>query len=195
MIDILPGAVLDDSQKRIIFRVQEHTIAEGVTLTVTRGHSTPLEQLKKIEREAKEEDCMFTEFRPGNLHDKTGIWRGGKEVQVYLWQQTWSMLLLRGVVINPPLAAVCLEHYIRPSGQDMYGEIMTASPHIKELDDPEPCPIDWSARVNRNTTIERIDPETVARILLAAKKAGAGIRYVKIEPYNVCVHTDTEKET
>ena len=202
MIHILTGAVLDDHQKRVVYRIQEHTVPAGVTLTVTRGHSSPGAQLKYIERLAREHNCLFSEFVPGNLHDQTRIWRGGKELQVYLWQQSWSALLMKGIVVNPPLAAVCLEHYIRPTSEDMFMKIMYASPHIKELPTAEqikdgdfvPCPIDFSARIDRGTNAERVDLNGVVEILTTAKKAGAGIRFIKPEPQNVCVHIDLEKE-
>jgi len=194
MIQILPEAILDDRQKRVIFAVQEHTVTAGVTLTVTRGHSTPVEQLKTIERYARDMNCLFSEFVPGNVHDKTTVWRGGKELQAYCWQQTWSALLFRGVIINPPLAAVCLEHYVNASGVDMNGQIIYPSPHIKDVNDPQPCPIDFSARVDRGTKAERVDIKLVTEILTKAKAAGAGIRFIKPEPRNVCVHCDLEKD-
>jgi hypothetical protein len=192
MIEILPGVELDDRQRKVIFLVQEHTLAENVTLTVTRGHSTPLQQLKIIERKAGANDCMFSEFVPGNLHDKTGVWRNGQEVQVYLWQQTWSMLLLRGEVVNPPLAAVCLEHYIRPGDEDMHGKLMYPSPHIKDLYDPAPCPLDFSGLIDRGMGTQYKDLARVARILEKAKAADCGIRFIKIEPKNNCAHCDLE---
>jgi len=193
MINTLPEAVLDDKQRKIIAAVDPHALAAGVTLTVTRGHSTPIKQLKTIETAARANECLFSEFVPGNVHDQTRIWRGGKEMQAYLWQQTWSALLIKGIVINPPLAAICLEHYHRPNNEDMFGQIIYPSPHIKELDNPLPCPIDFSARVDRLTRTERTDIALVTEILTKAKDAGAGIRFIKPEPKNVCVHCDTEK--
>ena len=202
MINILPGAVLDERQRSIIAAVDPHAEAEGVALTVTRGHSSPLEQLAMIERKARENNCLFKEFVSENLNDQALIWRDGKQMQAYLWQQSWSALLLKGIVINPPLAAVCLEHYIRPSSEDMYMKIMYPSPHIKEVPTPDqikrgeytPCPIDFSARVDRGTKAERVDIKLVTEILTKAKAAGAGIRFIKPEPRNVCVHCDLEKD-
>ena len=186
MIEILPGVELDKKQERVIFAVQDHTIDAGVTLTVTRGHSSPLEQLKIIDAKAQIENCKFSEFVPGNLHDKVEIWRAGQPIQAYRWQQTWSMLLQRGQVVNPPLAAVCLEHYVRYGGEDMFGKIIYPSPHI--ISDA----VDFSARVDRGMSTEKKDIVLVTTILLAAQKAGAGIRFVKPEPRNMCVHIDLE---
>lgn len=188
MIHILPGAKLDDKQKRVIYRIQEHTTASAVTLTVTRGHSSPEEQLRKIESAALDNDCLFTEFAHDDLHAKVRVWRDGRELNAYAWQQTWSALLLKGYIINPPLTAVCLEHYIRASGEDMYMKSMDPSPHIKS------DPIDFSGRIDRGMPTERVSLEQVTEILLKAKDSGAGIRYIKPEPKNVCVHIDLEKE-
>jgi hypothetical protein len=192
MITILPEAILDDRQRKIIAAVEPYAVEAGVTLTVTRGHSSPVRQLKTIENAARDNDCLFSEFISGDPHAVVSVWRGGKEQQFYAWQQTWSALLFKGIIINPPLAAVCLEHYVNAAGVDMMGQIIYPSPHIKELDDPKPCPIDFSARVDRLTRTDRKDIALVTKILTKAKDAGVGIRFIKPEPKNVCVHCDTE---
>lgn len=187
MIRIKPGADLDDKQKRVIARIQPFTASAAVTLTVTRGHDSPLGQLATIEDYARRHDCLFLEFRPGELYEKHTVWLDGKQKEVYLWQQTWSMLLHKGVIINPPLAAECLFDYFAP-GRNKKGEIILPSPHI--LSDP----LDFSGRVDRHMKTERVDIALVAAILTKAKNAGAGIRAIKPEPANVCVHIDLEKE-
>lgn len=195
MIAILPEASLDDRQRRVIAAVEPHAVEAGVTLTVTRGHSTPKSQLHTIWKLAEANNCVFSEFVADNVHDQALVWRDGKRIQVYYWAQTLSALLVRNVIVNPPLAFVCLEHYIRAeTGEDMFGQIIYPSPHIKDLDDPNPCPIDFSARVDRMTRTDRVDLALVTEILTKAKAAGAGIRFIKPEPKNVCVHCDLEKE-
>ena len=216
MINIFPSAVIDEKQKEVIYKVQEQTYKFGVTLTVTRGHSSALEQLKTVEDFAKESNCLFPEFLSGNLKDTRVVWRDGHAINAYLWQQSWAMLLLKytlsngkqGKVVNPPASAVCLEHYIRPNCEDMYMKVIHVSPHIEgrtdkatdfqkinyKLDSDKITffPIDFSARVDREMKTERIDIPLVIKILTAAKADGAGIRFIKPEPANVCVHVDTE---
>ncbi len=204
MIHIKPGAILDDHQKQVLLNIQPHTV--GFTLLVTRGHSSPLDQLRTIEQFAHAHTCLFSEFIHDNLHDKTKVWIRGEEKEVYLWQQTWSMLLhlywmskgLRGAKVNSPFAAECLFDYVA-DGRNKKGEIIQPSPHIKELTDPKPCPIDFSQRINgRIVNGDMIggtpDIHAVAGIMEKAKSAGAGIRNITVEPANGCVHIDIEKE-
>lgn len=184
MIFILPGVVLDDKQKKVIFAIQDVTTMEGVALTVTRGHSTPAQQLSTIEDYARKNNCLFTEFIPGDATATIKLWRGGQEIIVYAWQQTWSMLLFKGIVVNPPFKATCLEHYIRPSGEDMFMKMIDASPHTTS------DPIDFSAKIDRGMTTEKEDIDVVEGILKKAQANGSGIRFIKPEPKNVCVHID-----
>jgi hypothetical protein len=193
MIQILPGVKLDDLQRRVIEKITPYTDADGIMLSVTRGHSTPLEQLAMIERKARENGCLFTEFIPEDLHTMVTVYRDSRELKAYAWAQTLSALLMKGIVINPPLTFTCLEHYIRPTSEDMYLKLMHPSPHIKALDDPEPCPIDFSARVDRLLPTERESISLVVSIMQEAKRGGAGIRFIKPEPKNVCVHIDIDK--
>ena len=116
MIHIRKGAHLDDKQKRVIYNINPFTIA--MNIEVTRGHSTPMEQLNIIEQYAIEQNCLFSEYQPEALHDKLDMWIDGALRSVYRWQQTWSMLLHKGVIINPPLAAECLFSYINSAGVD-----------------------------------------------------------------------------
>lgn len=204
MIQINPKALLDDRQKKVIFNIQEHTF--GHLLYVTRGHSRPLDQLRTIEQYAHAQNCLFSEFIHDNLLDKTKIWIKGIEKEVYLWQQTWAMLLhlyhtsngKRGAKINPPFAAECLFDYVA-DGRNKIGEIISPSPHIKELDDHKPCPIDFSQRTD-GRLLDGVmlggvpNIKIVAQIMETAKAAGAGIRNITVEPANGCVHIDIDRE-
>lgn len=180
MITIRPTAVLDDKQKQVIYNIQPFTV--GMDLEVTRGHSSPLEQLNTIEAFAVKNNCRFSEFKSGNLYDDVDIWIDGEKKRVYCWQQTWSMLLHKGVIVNPPIAAECLFEYINAAGINRKGELIPPSPHIMR------DPIDFSARVNGTPNMA-----FVAKILNRAKASGAGIRFVKQEPKNGCVHIDLEQ--
>jgi len=193
MIQIKPDALLDEHQKRVIFKIQEHTVPLGITLTVTRGHSTPLEQLNTIERLARKNKCLFTDFIPGDIHTRVKVWRSGKQFEAYAWAQTLSSLLFKDFIINGPFQFTCLEHYIRSTGEDMFLKIINPSPHIKALDDPNPCPLDFSSKIDRDMKTERVDIHLVTDIMVKAQAAGAGIRFIKPEPRNGCVHVDLDR--
>lgn len=194
MIHIHDNAVLDDKQKQVVFNIQPFTV--GLDLEITRGHSTPLQQLNLIELYARKERCLFTEFVMGDVHAIAEIWIDGIQRKLYAWQQTWSMLLHRGIIINPPLVAECLFDYTNAAGHNKKGELIQPSPHIKDVPTAEQlatgeyviCPIDFSQKVNGVPNIQ-----LAARILTQAKAAGAGLRYVKLEPHNGCVHCDLEQ--
>lgn len=182
MITIRPGAVLDEKQQRVIYKIQQHTL--GHMLTVTRGHSTPLEQLQTIADFALRHNVRFHEFdaenfAPEDLHRTVEI--DGQHR--YCWQQTWSRLLHLGIVVNPPLVAECLEDYINDQGYNRKGESIQPSPHI--LSDP----IDFSARIDGAPNMPK-----VIELLTTAMNNGAGIRFVKPEPKNGCVHIDLERQ-
>jgi hypothetical protein len=194
MIEIKEDAVLDDNQKKVIAGIEPFT--EGVTLKVTRGHSSPEEQLAIIAHFAVEHDIHFPEFIPGDPVDAK------KEVPglglVYHWQRTWSRELHLGLTVNPPRSATCLDDYTRPTGEYMKGKTIQASTHIVGERDGE-FPIDFSSRVNGIPNIEE-----VAKILEAAKKAQeeaekreaaekAGIEFIRIEHGNGCVHIGTKR--
>jgi hypothetical protein len=47
----------------------------------------------------------------------------------YIWQETWSLLLNKGIIINPPIAAKVLHDYIK-NGENRKGQIIPPSPHF-----------------------------------------------------------------
>lgn len=54
-----------------------------------------------------------------------------QEGQFYIWQMAWSTLLHKNVIINPPLAAICLLDSVRPNGSNRKGELISQTPHAK----------------------------------------------------------------
>jgi hypothetical protein len=193
MIAIRQGAILDKAQKKIISNIEPFTT--GLDMEVTRGHSTPREQLETIAKLATENGVFFPEFDSA-VKDMETIIDIPTVGRVYTWARTVSKLLNIGVVVNPPIRMICLFPYERPSGEQMMGKGINPSPHIKpvptdeEVDEGnyDPCPIDFSAKVNgiSNLLLAR-------QIMVRAMAAGAGIKFVKPEPKNGCIHNDTEK--
>jgi len=193
MITIREGVILDENQRKVLKNIEPFTT--GLDLEVTRGHDTPRGQLNTIAKYAKRNGVHFPEFDAGiaDLEEIVDIPTVGR---VMTWQRTWSKLLNIGVIINPPLPAVCLFPYMRPTGEQMQGKVIDQSPHIKKVPSAEeikagkfdPCAIDFSTKVNGVSSIS-----LTAKILNKAKDSGAGIRVVKLEPKNGCVHIDTAK--
>lgn len=178
MIEISDSAVLDDKQRRVIAAIEPFTT--GLDLRVTRGHSTPQDQLTTIAKLARTHKIKFPEFQAGNVDGMVEVPGVGL---VYRWQRTHSRLLHIGAVVNPPRTCTILESYVRATGEEMLGKLMDPSPHITS------DPIDFSQKVNGIPNIT-----LCANILARAKSAGAGIKYIKIEKVNGCCHCDLERE-
>ena len=163
---VRPSAIITPSIQRVLDEIVPHT--GDVLVTVTSGFRGPSAQLQVIATYAKLNNVSFHGFDPGDPHKRITLPEHGREV--YAWQPTWSRLLHLGVIINPPLAAECLEDYIRPSGENMKGKIIAGSPHGTGNDFD--C---------------RLDPG-VPDVLDRAKAAGAHIRYFLVERKNNALH-------
>ena len=177
---------------------------EGYVVTVTRGHSLPIEQLNTIHKYAiaNFDLAQFPEYEKGNLTDRTTLEDG---TEVYLWQRVWSELLRifsatngkKGAKINPPLAAVCLFDYI-VNNVNKKGQIISPSPHIGDVNESpkvKPRPIDFSQKiVNESTGEKTANIDLVASFMNEAKTNEVPIRNVTVEYANGCVHIDLMKE-
>jgi hypothetical protein len=99
----------------------------------------------------------------------------------YVWQETWSLLLNRGIIINPPRVAVCLEDYVSPnSGFHKAGYLIQPSPHF----------------TGRAFDISGGNDMDISNELAVVNKALAadpniGISSLTIERTNNCVHCQT----
>jgi hypothetical protein len=54
-----------------------------------------------------------------------------QEGPYYVWQMAWSALLHKNVIINPPLAAVCLLDSFRENKSNRNGVLINQTPHAK----------------------------------------------------------------
>lgn len=183
MIKIRESAILDDRQRKVIKAIEPFTT--GLDMEVTRGHDTPHGQLQTIAKYARQNGLYFPEFST-DVEDLAMTVEIPTVGRVRTWERMWSKLLNIGVIINPPMPGKVLFPYARPSGDQMLGKMIDPSPHIKALDDPKPCPIDFSAKVNGVPNIH-----LATQIMSKAKDAGAGIRKIVPEIKNGCVHIDT----
>lgn len=176
MIKIKPDAVIDDYQQSIINAIEPFTI--GNTYVVSRGHASPESQLAIIKDFAIRYNCLYPEFEDGNLYDQNIIIINSLAKTCFLWQRTWSKLLNIGIIINPPVVAEVLFTYIR-NGVDTKGKLINPSPHILSN------PIDFSAKIDGIPSLKG-----VVSMLKRAQTAGVGIRFIKPEPVNGCIHID-----
>ena len=194
MITRKEDAVFDSYQEKILDAIEFFTT--GYTITATRGHSSPLEQLRIVEFYARYDGVLLKPFVHDNLYDMAEV--DGK--RVYLWQPTWSMLLHlysktngeKGKLINPPLAAECLDDYWR-GGVNKKGMLINPSPHISGGRSGE-WPIDFSGKIKLSDGSEMVSLDIVADICHQAQLSGVAISNITKEIANNCVHIDLAKE-
>lgn len=92
---------------------------------VTSGIRVPEDSLRIIRTYlvAEKLNKQYPEAMLCKVEDKKGGY--------YSWQDGWSALLNKGVIINPPLPAKCLMDYFR-DGVNKKGQIIGQSPHVKK---------------------------------------------------------------
>ena len=151
----------------------------GVKMIITSGLRDPQDQLRVIAGYATDQGVSFPEFDAYDPHKKIRL---ADEQEVYAWQRTWSRLLFLGIIINPPLAAVCLEDYVRPTGENMKGKLLQGSVH------GEGKAFDEQADGDLQDQVDEV-PKKVA-VLAKAKAAGVKIKGWKIERKNNAIHVD-----
>lgn len=99
---------------------------QNFNIEITSAVRTPLSQLNVINAYATSKNIKFDEFSSLDVYGTTVI--DGETY--YRWQRTWSKLLNIGIIVNPPLDAICLFDYINASGQNRKGQVIHQSPHI-----------------------------------------------------------------
>ena len=181
------NAKFDPYQDEVLSAIE--ALFPEVSLIATRGHSTPLEQLHIIGSYAQA--FRYPEFDPQDVYKMVDVEIDGEVKHVYAWLRTWGECLHRGLLINPPLAAIVPFDYVR-KGVNKKGRLIKASDHIVELDlDPrvKTCPIDFSQRIGPHADIDR-----VAAIMRKAQESGVPILSITVEHGNGCVHNTLKKK-
>lgn len=97
----------------------------------------------------------------------------------YIWQESWSLLLERGIIVNPPRAAMVLESYI-DNGVQKRGTIIQPSSHIKG----EAFDKTYRESLDSSKKIDRLI-ETAIFEMPELK-----ILNFRIEPLQGCTHTN-----
>ena len=182
-----PDAVIDEYQESVLSMID--AMFPNMGLLVSRGHSTPLEQLGIIDHYSS--GFQYPEFNPADVHEMAEVDYEGKSVSNYAWWRTWGECLHRGIIVNPPLAAMVPYDYFKGE-VNQKGMLKHASNHEIAADaDPSktPCPIDFSQKINGLPDILK-----VYRCMEQAKAAGIPIEDIVIEHGNGCVHIDLKKK-
>lgn len=177
------GAVFDEIQEELLDEIE--FFSDGYTITASRGHSDPIDQLRLIERFAREDGVLLKPFARDILYNKTVV--DGEEI--YLWVPTWRALLnlyhetlgKKGKLINPPLAALYKGRLIQPSPHIVGGKSGI-------------WPIDFSGRVKLRDGSKIQGLEIVIDILHQAQRSGVRISNVTKEVGNNCAHADFAKK-
>lgn len=197
MIARREGAVFDDYQAKVLSAIEFFTA--GYTVTATRGHSDPVEQLRVIEKYARADGVLLKPFAADNVYDK--VFDADEGEEIYLWQPAWSALLNlyhetrgeKGKKINPPLLAKCLRDYVNSAGVNQRGKLIAPSPHIAGGRSGT-WPIDFSGNILLADGSRMTSLDIVADIMHEAQLSGVAIANITKEVGNNCVHIDLKKE-
>ena len=107
----------------VIIALDKYFESDNLKASVTSGERTSGDQLRIIRNYAEKYGVSkeFPEILTCGVLDRD-------ETKLFKWQKAWSKLLNIGIIVNPPLPAVCLFDYIR-NGVNKKGQQIGASPH------------------------------------------------------------------
>ena len=121
---LYPGVVRSPITDAVIFKLDKYFAAKQHVAYVTSIKRTAEDQLRTIKEYCilNKIDKEFPEIRNCSVSNKLPD-------GTYIWQKAWSRLLNKGVIINPPLAAVVLFDYYK-NGKNKKGEVIPPSGHF-----------------------------------------------------------------
>lgn len=127
-LKVLPTVVLTPVIEPVIIALDPYFEKAGLTAVVTSGKRDEEGQLRIIREYLKEKglQAKYPETMTGDVNSKI-TWEGQ---EVYSWQPGWSALLNAGIIINPPIRAICLLNYVNSQGVNRKGQFIEASNHI-----------------------------------------------------------------
>lgn len=117
------GVKLTDSIEPVIVALDAHFANKNLKAFVTSGLRDANAQLRVIQSYLKKRGLEQTYPEVMNCQ-VTDINSQGH----YVWQMAWSHLLSSGLIINPPLRAICLMDYYR-GGNNKKGQWINQTPH------------------------------------------------------------------
>ncbi len=130
-LTLAPGVVRTPETDKVIFSLDSRLAMRGLKARVTSIKRTPEDQLRIIrdycvKRGVANEFPEILYTRPVTGRDE----RPGYSTPIFYWQEAWSRLLSIGIIISPPLAAICLFDYFGKDGVNRKGKAIPPSPHF-----------------------------------------------------------------
>jgi hypothetical protein len=180
-LPVAKNVVLNRSLADSIIAVRPYYAARKHKATITSGYRSPDYQLQLIMGFIRDNGFVeqFFELSDGIMYSypvNKFIFVDGDSY--YWWQRGWSHLLGLGFIINPPIAAMCLEHSLRSDGTDRFHSVIPVTPHANGT------AYDQDGGTDHDPTDE------FAIMQVAAKDLKCKIRGLVIERKQSCVHTD-----
>ena len=117
------GVELTSSIEPVIEALDSYFEKHNLKAYVTSGLRDEKAQLQVIRTYLTKKglNTKYPEAMEGEAEDKNPDGN-------YRWQMAWSNLLATGLIINPPLRAICLMDYIR-NGKNRKGQWINQTPH------------------------------------------------------------------
>lgn len=174
------SVVLTTTIEPVIIALDKYFEAEGKVAFVTSGLRDATSQLSIIRGYLAKTglDKKYPEAITCQLNDKKQF--GTK--MIYAWQEGWSALLNKGIIINPPLPAECLMDYFR-NGKNKKGQIIGSSPHFNGT------AFDIGGGVDGVEGSVTNEWRIISKALADKVK---GLKGLLLERNNNCVHVDCE---
>lgn len=110
---------------------------EGCKTYATSGLRDAYSQLRIIRNFLKQQNIsnLYPKVMDVNLKPQEMEYDGVLKENIYVWQWAWSHLLNKKIIINPPLAAICLMDYfgIDGKGPNKKGQLIPQTNHANGL--------------------------------------------------------------
>ncbi len=179
------GVILTPIVEPVIVALDQWFQAAGLRAYVTRALTDAYGQLDTVQTYIKVRglEKMYPEaMLCRNPMDMIG--------KFYAWQLAWSHLLNLKVIINPPLAAVCLMDYYGPDGKgtNRKGKLIIQTPHMNPVSTGKGC-FDIGGKTGMDPTIN----DELVIVKNAEKKGIKGMIHVLPEHNNNAIHIDCIK--
>jgi hypothetical protein len=118
-------AIMTPVIEAVVVALDPYFEEANLKATVTSGLRVPIDQLRIVRDYLKKKglDKKYPEAMTCSVDEKNS--EGN-----YKWQMAWSNLLSAGIIINPPVRAVCLMDYVNKAGVNRKGQYIEASNHF-----------------------------------------------------------------
>lgn len=120
---VKPGVVLTPIIEPVIVAMDPVFEEANLKAFVTSGLRDAFDQLRIVKKYVRAKGLEYPALF--NMGEDPNVKLG----EFYFWQMAWSHLLNIGIIINPPLAAMCLLDYWR-NGANKKGQIIKQTPHV-----------------------------------------------------------------